>query len=418
VRAAIGIARRHAACARFRINGPMKKKLFASLMFAAVLAICSAPLAAAIWIENPADPIYNPFPATTLPEDYFPIVVYDGSKFSAHGDAYFYKMWHQGTDGIALSYSNDGINWTFNSNVISGSAFHPCVIYDRNGFGGGAYYYKAWYWTGTPATTVGVIQFSQSTDGITWTAPTPVTQDPSFPLVDGISPGYFYHLYGPGAVLYNPVATSTPGQPFTYPYQMFYDTSSEGFGPGGSVEQIGLAYSSDGLNWTRYGSEPILIPSGAIGDWDGTHAFRPSVVRVTGTYYMLYSGSNDNIDPVTSVSYAHGIGLATSTDGIHWTKSASNPVFSYANGVAWRNSRTYAPSVLLSPNGLQLQMWFSGGSGLTAGTSQGIGYATLSDFLASSVSQSVPMLSQWHLVFLTLLLGAAGFRHQRRRCIF
>jgi hypothetical protein len=387
----------------------MKKKLFASLMVVAVMTVCPSPLVAANWTESPADPIYNPFPATALPEDYFPIVLYDGNRFSGHGDAYFYKMWHQGTDGIALSYSNDGINWTLKEdNVIGGSVFHPCVVYDMNGFGGGAYYYKAWYWTGAAGTTISVIQYSQSSDGVTWTPPTPITQDPSSPLVDGIPGGYFYHLYGPGTVLYNPAATSTPGQPFTYPYVMFYDTSSEGFGPDSSVEQIALAYSSDGFTWKRYGSEPVLIPSGAIGDWDGTHAFRPSIVRVTGTYTMLYSGSNDTIDPGTSIPYAHGIGAATSGDGIHWTKSASNPVFYYSDGVAWRNSRTYAPSVLLSPDGSQLQMWFSGGSGLTAGTSQGIGYATLSISLPSPVP--VPTLSQWHLVSLTLLLGAAALR--------
>ena len=387
----------------------MKKKLFAGLMLAAIMGVCPAPLVAATWIENPANPIYNPFPATALPEDYFPIVLYDGNKFSGHGDAYFYKMWHQGTDGIALSYSNDGINWTLKGNVIGGSAFHPCVVYDKNGFGGGSVYYKAWYWKGYPtAGDVSVIQYTESADGIVWKPSISVTQDSTFPLSDG-NPGYFYHLYGPGAVLYNPAATSTAGQPYTFPYVMFYDTSNEGGGPGNSIEQIALAYSSDGLAWTRYGSEPIVIPSGVSTDWDGTYAYRPSIIRVAGTYTMLYSGSNDQIDPATTIPYAHGIGAATSVDGIHWTKSASNPVFSYADGVAWRNSRTYTPSVLLSPDGSQLQMWFSGGSGLIAGTNQGIGYATL--LISSPSPVPVPTLSQWHLVSLTLLLGGAALRH-------
>ena len=352
--------------------------LFVSLMFVIMMAACSPSLAA--WTESPADPIYNPFPATPLPEDYFPIIVYDGQKFSGHGDAYFYKMWHQGTNGIALSYSDDGIHWTLKSDnvVINGpNPAHPCVVYDENGFGGGSVYYKAWYWKGYPAAgDVSVIQYSESSDGIVWKPSISVTQDASSPLSDGI-PGYFYHLYGPGAVLYNPAATSTAGQPYTFPYVMFYDTSNEGGGPGKGIEQIALAYSSDGLAWTRYGSEPIIIPSGVSTDWDGAYAYRPSLIRSqSGTYYLLYSGSNDQIDPTTTIPYAHGIGVATSLDGIHWTKSTSNPVFSYADGSAWRNSRTYAPSVLLSSSG-GLQMWFSGGTGLTAGMNQGIGYVNM-----------------------------------------
>ena len=114
----------------------------------------------------------------------------------------------------------------------------------------------------------------------------------SFPLVTGISPGFFYHLYGPGFVIYNPSATRIAGQPYTFDYVMFFDTASEGFGPGISVEQIGLAYSIDGISWTRYGTQPILIPSGNTAtDWDATHYFRPSIISSQGTYHMFFSGS-------------------------------------------------------------------------------------------------------------------------------
>jgi hypothetical protein len=49
-----------------------------------------------------------------------------------------------------------------------------------------------------------------------------------------------------------------------------------------------------------------------------------------------------------------GIGFATSTDGINWVKSASNPIFSIYDGVDWRDMRTYTPMVIGD------QMWFSG----------------------------------------------------------
>lgn len=336
------------------------------------------------WTESPSDPIYNPIPMTDG-EDYFPYVVYGDGKFDGNGDAFFYKMWHQGSNpsgSIALSYSNDGVNWTLKGETNLSPAYHPVVLYDKNRFGGGSYPYKMWFWTGTVGLTPDVIQYAFSTDGITWTTPQPITQDAMSPIVTGVSPGYFYHLYGPGFVMYNPSATSVAGQPYTFPYVMFFDTSSEGFGPGSSVEQIGLAYSSDGIAWTRFGTDPILIPSGNGTDWDATHFYRPSIVVSGGVYHLYYSGSNQAIDPLTTVVYAHGIGHAASLDGITWLKDSS-PIFIYSDGISWRNSRTYTPFVLLDPfcnsntPSATAKMWFTGGTGTTTGENQGIGYATL-----------------------------------------
>jgi len=333
------------------------------------------------WTEDPLDPIYNPYPIA-LQEDYFPYVVFDANKFNGDGDAFFYKMWASGDNGtLALSNSDDGVNWTLKgqTNLPINSTFHGCVLYDVNGFGTGAKHYKIWYWTGVAGTTINVIQYSESMDGLLWDVPQSITQDLTFPLVTGISPGYFYHLYGPGFVQYNPQATSTPGQPYTFPYVMFFDTATEGFGPGTSVEQIGLAFSNDGLFWTRFGNEPILIPSGNATDWDGSHMYRPSLIKVSDTFHLFYSGSNDQIPG--GVIYAHGIGHASSSDGINWALDPDNPIFYFEDGVAWRNGRTYTPFVLGSfcgagSDGL-FKMWFTGGTGDVAGVDQGIGYATL-----------------------------------------
>ncbi len=353
-------------------------------LFLVVLSVFSSFLTASSytqWTEDPSDPIYNPFPIA-LQEDYFPYVIYDANKFNGDGDAFFYKMWASGDNGtLALSNSNDGINWTLKgqTNLPINSTFHGCVLYDVNGFGIGAKHYKIWYWTGVVGTTIDVIQFSESMDGLTWDAPISITQDATFPLVNGITPGYFYHLYGPGFVMYNPQATSIPGQPYTFPYIMFYDTSSEGFGPGTSVEQIGLAFSTDGLFWTRFGNEPVLIPSGNATDWDGSHMFRSSLIKVDNVYHLFYSGSNDQIPG--GVLYAHGLGTASSTDGINWTLDPDNPIFYFEDGVAWRNGRTYTPFVLgdFCGQGKEnvFKMWFTGGTGDVAGVDQGIGYATL-----------------------------------------
>jgi len=66
----------------------------------------------------------------------------------------------------------------------------------------------------------------------------------------------------------------------------------------------------------------------------------------------------------------HGIGYATSPDGIHWTRDGDNPILHKDDGVGWRDSRTYCPAVLR--DGSAYKMWFAGrGNGAYA-----IGYAT------------------------------------------
>lgn len=336
------------------------------------------------WSESPTNPIYNPLPGSSLPEDYFPYVVYDKQKFHLNGDSVYYKMWHQGANSngsVALSYSDDGINWTLKGETNLTPAYHPVVLYDKQGFGIGGKPYRIWYWTGSASTTdVGVIKFSQSDDGITWDTPQSITQDSGSPLLTGS--GFFYQLYGPGFVIFNPSATSVVGHAYTFPYVMFYDIAN--VEQTNQAESIALAYSNDGINWTRFGTEPILIPSGISTHWDATHLYRPSVVVSQGVYHMFYSGSNQYVDETTSVVYAHGIGHASSANGINWTKDSDNPIFIYNDGPAWRDSRTYTPFVLFGKfcdaNKCVKcigKMWFVGGIGVTPGTNQNIGYATL-----------------------------------------
>jgi hypothetical protein len=66
-----------------------------------------------------------------------------------------------------------------------------------------------------------------------------------------------------------------------------------------------------------------------------------------------------------------GIGYAYSSDGLNWTRSTSNPIMHWNNGVLWRNERTYTPVVM--KDGDLYKMWFSGKD--TSGN-YAIGYAT------------------------------------------
>ena len=333
------------------------------------------------WTEYPANPVYNPGTA------YYPSVIYDANRFG--DNSAYYKMWYQDTSGIGLAYSDDGINWVdIDEQVGVDGYLHPDVIYDANGFGGTIYKYKLWAWSGSvdgetsPPYKVNAMLYAQSTDGKNWVNDhQDITQpDVSFPLVDNISGSYFYHCYGPGTVVYHPNATSIPGDPYSYPYTMLYDTSSEGGGPAIGTEQTALAYSADGLAWVRYGAEPILIPSGNDSDWDGQYIYQGHFFKASGTYHMYYSGSNGQ--PLGSLGNetAHGLGYASSLDGLSWVRDP-NPIFIVTDGVAWRNARTYTVSPLFqNPEGTDfcgecaVKMWFNG---TNADGVKSIGYATL-----------------------------------------
>jgi N-acetylneuraminic acid mutarotase len=83
---------------------------------------------------------------------------------------------------------------------------------------------------------------------------------------------------------------------------------------------IGYATSSDGIQWTKYGDNPVLV-CGPEGSWDESKIFFPTVLIRDNVFHMWYLGQ-----PSGSDYHEHKIGHATSTDGIHWEKDPQNPV--------------------------------------------------------------------------------------------
>jgi hypothetical protein len=78
------------------------------------------------------------------------------------------------------------------------------------------------------------------------------------------------------------------------------------------------------------------------------------------------------------------IGYATSPDGIHWTKSASNPVLS----LGWDGASVGLSTILLE--GGVYKMWLTSGS-VPAGT-RGIGYAESPDGIHWTQPVSNPLM--------------------------
>jgi hypothetical protein len=79
--------------------------------------------------------------------------------------------------------------------------------------------------------------------------------------------------------------------------------------------------SSDGINWALQSPSSVLV-KGTAGAWDSGSFYNIICVTiVAGTWYGFYNGNNGG---------AFSVGLATSTDGINWTKYSGNPVISGA----------------------------------------------------------------------------------------
>ena len=96
-------------------------------------------------------------------------------------------------------------------------------------------------------------------------------------------------------------------------------------------QQIGMASSSDGILWTKYNdpttidsptmeSDPVL-QSGESGSWDMGSVHQPRVFETEQGWVMIYRGTKNTNGSTMA------LGLAISDDGIHWNKSALNPVF-------------------------------------------------------------------------------------------
>ncbi len=95
-------------------------------------------------------------------------------------------------------------------------------------------------------------------------------------------------------------------------YWMYYSARRDSSRP----LQIGVATSTDGINWTRY-PDSILSP-GPRGAWDDKVIYGPDVVFHNGEFLMYYVGQSN--------SGGCGIGMATSVDGFHWQKQGNAPV--------------------------------------------------------------------------------------------
>jgi uncharacterized membrane protein len=91
----------------------------------------------------------------------------------------------------------------------------------------------------------------------------------------------------------------------------------------GNNYQVGLATSSDGLNWSKYSDSPV-ISNGGSQSWASFREFPATMILDNGVYKLWFNGDNRNLS--SDPGYGSGFGYATSTDGINWSFDANNPI--------------------------------------------------------------------------------------------
>lgn len=258
------------------------------------------------------------------------------------GSIYINVTWGVPSSFNWTDYQNNPILASSNNYYDYYGISQPVVIYDEG-------IYKMWYY-GDSGGGQTYILYAESNDGINWT---PYSGNPV------ISPSYYGNWdsesVNPGAVLKENGV-----------YKMYYG----GWSSQNSVWSIGLATSTDGINWTKY-PQPIL--TGTYG-WE-YQLVPSSIIKFNDTYYLYYTGRN---------LPEYKIGVAISNDGINFNRYVNNPILS--SSVVWEDNGVLDASVVLEND--QFEMIFMNS------LADGFGLATSTDGLNWEKGNNNPFFSK------------------------
>lgn len=193
------------------------------------------------------------------------------------------------------------------------------------------------------------IGYATSPDGVTWTlaSPNPIL-DSATETFDG------YTFFASSALVENDTWT------------LYLYTLAEG--RDGAPGQIYRATAPDPAGKWTLDPTPILTPSGE-GAWDAVRVTDPSVIRTSNGYFLYYTGADTDRLQATRM-----IGLATSPDGINWTKRP-DPVLSLGEKGTWDAPRVFQPHVVQTPDGF----WMLYKANIKVGQSEAFGLAYSQD---------------------------------------
>jgi hypothetical protein len=192
--------------------------------------------------------------------------------------------------------------------------------------------------------------------------------------------GYNYTKYAGNPVLERDVGSWDSDQ-VSFPTVLYHDGYFWMYYS--SMNEVGLAKSTDGYNFTRIangiGGTSKVLEKGGVGEFDEYQAVPHTVIyrNDLSQFWMYYRGCNGDLSHCE-------IGLATSPDGVNYTKYAGNPIMSY--GEVWEGG--YVSDVCVFWYDGKWRMFYRGNSGVN----NKIGYAESTDGISWTKSSSNPLL--------------------------
>jgi len=243
-----------------------------------------------------------------------------------------------------IDYPGNPIFGKSQTDSISNGVLNPKILF-QNG------QYKMWFNYYQTKSNLQWIGYSTSQDGIHWTQPQPTD------LTIGSSQTWDGEVISTGPVIL-----------INNQYFMYYT------GTDNSTYQVGLATSANGINWTKK-TNPVIAPSAS---WETLGIGATDIIQMGAVYYLYYHGIDANSNTA--------IGLATSPDGLLWVKSNTNPILQASE--SWELSGgIYFPSVI-DDNGLLKMLYAS-----RTPDNEGFGIATSFDGITWTKESTSPFFS-------------------------
>jgi hypothetical protein len=299
------------------------------------------------WPEYPTNPVFDP------PESaYYPSIIFNGTG---------YQMWYDnGAVGGGISYttSTDGISWLTGIPVTGLTRARHAVVKWVDTLSE----YRVWYSDSAGIYySINDIRTAESLNGIAWFNDSAITQFNTTVITGNAGVDWNAASYGPCDVFYNPSGSETIVAPvdaatvWQNKFVMYYD------GTTGGLEDIGIAVSADGITWRGYmdGVAPVLAHSGS--GWDRDFATFCTVLKIDGLYHMWYSGGvgtshigyAQSTDGITWTKYGSNP-ILHRNDGASWRLERT-----YTPRVLYD-----AASFSGHGDAVQLKMWWNGTSTL------------------------------------------------------
>ncbi|PLW99483.1 MAG: hypothetical protein C0591_02705, partial [Marinilabiliales bacterium] len=224
-------------------------------------------------------------------------------------------------------------------------------------------------------TTTGHIGYAWSLDGIEW------NRYPDNPVLSAT-------LSWEGDLVGNPIVIKDGDT-----LKIWYEANKKGY-----------AESLDGINWTKH-PDPLTLEVGPQSEWDDGFLWVSTIIKEDNEYKMWYSGGRPNFPWENAYPQ---VGLATSPDGINWTKyddpttqnapyAFSDPVLRPGEENDWDFLRAYFPKVIKTDTGYT--MFYTGIKGpVSPEVKQQTGLAYSADGINWTKDEQNPIIKDDHTV--------------------